>query len=109
MLDLFDCGAMLFESDQDEEVLLSLIHILANLGGGGLFVGMIVTFIAINVFRFTNNSKFKITMPEQVPPSVARSFEALTPTLIVILIIGSLTYFVDVYKRQPSRWAMRSR
>ena len=67
---------------------------MANLGGGGLFVGMIVTFFAINVFRFTNNSKFKITMPEQVPPSVARSFEALTPTLIVILVIGSLTYFV---------------
>lgn len=67
---------------------------MANLGGGGLFVGMIVTFFAINVFRFTDNSKFKITMPEQVPPSVARSFEALTPTLIVILVIGSLTYFV---------------
>ena len=67
---------------------------MASLGGGGLFVGIIVTFFAINVFRLTNNSKFKITMPEQVPPSVARSFEALTPTLIVILVIGSLTYFV---------------
>lgn len=67
---------------------------MANLGGGGLFVGIVVTFIAINIFRFTQNSKFKITMPEQVPASVARSFEALTPTLIVILLIGSITYFV---------------
>ena len=66
---------------------------MANLGGGGLFVGIVVTFIAINVFRLTQNSKFKITMPEQVPASVARSFEALTPTLIIILLIGSITYF----------------
>ena len=47
---------------------------MANLGGGGLFVGIVVTFIAINVFRFTQHSKFKITMPDQVPASVARSF-----------------------------------
>lgn len=66
---------------------------MTYLGSGGLFVGIIVTFIAINIFRLTQNSKFKITMPEQVPPSVARSFEALTPTLIVILLIGSITYF----------------
>ena len=32
-------------------------------------------------------------MPEQVPPSVARSFEALTPTAIVVFIIGSITYY----------------
>lgn len=67
---------------------------MANLGGGGLFVGIVVTFIAINVFRFTQHSKFKITMPDQVPASVARSFEALTPTLIVILLIGGITYFL---------------
>lgn len=67
---------------------------MANLGSGGLFVGIIVTFIAVNVFRLTQHSNFKITMPEQVPPSVARSFEALTPTLIVILLIGGITYFL---------------
>lgn len=68
---------------------------MGNLGSAGLFVGMIVTFFAINVFRFTNSSKFKIAMPEQVPPSVARSFEALTPTVIVVLVIGGLTYWAN--------------
>ncbi len=66
---------------------------MSSLGSGGLFVGIIVTFISVNIFRLTSNSNFKITMPEQVPPSVARSFEALTPTLLVILLIGSITYF----------------
>ena len=67
---------------------------MASLGSGGLFVGMIVTFIAINIFRLTQNSKFHITMPDQVPPSVSRSFEALTPTLLVMLLIGSITYYL---------------
>lgn len=66
---------------------------MSNLGSAGLFVGIIVTFISINIYRFTQNSKFKITMPDQVPPSVARSFEALTPTLIVVLLIGGITYW----------------
>lgn len=67
---------------------------MASLGSGGLFVGMIVTFIAINIFRLTQNSKFHITMPDQVPPSVSRSFEALSPTLLVMLLIGSITYYL---------------
>ncbi len=67
---------------------------MASLGSAGLFVGIIVTFFAVNVFRLTSNSKFKITMPDQVPPAVAKSFEALTPTLIVILVIGGITYWL---------------
>ncbi len=68
---------------------------MGALGSGGLFVGIIATFIAVNIYRLTQQSKFKITMPEQVPPSVARSFEALTPTLIVILLMGSITYWFN--------------
>lgn len=66
---------------------------MANLGGGGLFVGIIVSIIAVEIYRMTDKSKFKITMPDQVPPAVARSFETLTPTMIVILLIGSITYY----------------
>ena len=67
---------------------------MANLGGGGMFVGIITAIIAVEIYRMTDKSKFKITMPEQVPPAVARSFEALTPTLIVILGMATITYFI---------------
>ena len=66
---------------------------MANLGGGGLFVSIVVTILAIEIYRLTDKSKFKISMPKEVPPAVARSFEALTPTALVILIIGGITYF----------------
>ena len=66
---------------------------MANMGGGGMFVGIIVSILAVEIFRFTNKSGFKFSMPEQVPASVARSFEALTPAAIIVLLIGSITYF----------------
>lgn len=66
---------------------------MANLGGGGMFVGIITSIIAVETLRFTTVKNIRIRMPEQVPASVARSFEALTPTAFVVLIIGSLTYF----------------
>ena len=67
---------------------------MANLGGAGMFVGIVTSIIAVEIYRVTDKSKFKITMPDNVPPAVARSFESLTPTLIVMLLIGSITYYV---------------
>ncbi|MEG0823216.1 MAG: PTS transporter subunit EIIC [Erysipelotrichaceae bacterium] len=67
---------------------------MANLGGGGMFVGIITSILAVEIFRMTDKSKFKITMPEQVPASVARSFEALTTTLVVIVLMATVTYFL---------------
>ncbi|WP_297639559.1 PTS sugar transporter subunit IIC [uncultured Clostridium sp.] len=67
---------------------------MANMGGGGMFVGILVSILAVEVLRFTTVKNIRITMPEQVPPSVARSFEALTPTGIIILLMGTITYFL---------------
>lgn len=69
---------------------------MANLGGGGLFVSILVSIFAVEVYRMLDKSKFKITMPEQVPPSVARSFEALTPTIVVVLVMACITYFAKI-------------
>ena len=59
-----------------------------------MFVGIVTSIIAVEIYRVTDKSKFKITMPDNVPPAVARSFESLTPTLIVMLLIGSITYYL---------------
>lgn len=67
---------------------------MTYIGSSGMFVGIIVSIIAVEIYRVIDNSGFKITMPEQVPPAVARSFEALTPTAAIILLIGGITYFL---------------
>ena len=72
---------------------------MGNLGSAGLFVGILAAFFAVEVYRWTQKSNFKISMPPQVPSSVARSFEALTPTAIVLIAVATLTMWcgVDVH------------
>lgn len=69
---------------------------MPSLGSAGMFVGILAAFFAVEVYRFTQKSGFKISMPPQVPASVARSFEALTPTVIVLLAMATLTMFYKV-------------
>lgn len=69
---------------------------MGNLGSAGMFIGIIVSFFAVEVYRFTQKSGFKISMPEAVPASVARSFEALTPTAIVLLSVATVTMWLNL-------------
>ncbi|WP_124059531.1 PTS sugar transporter subunit IIC [Vaginisenegalia massiliensis] len=69
---------------------------MPNLGSAGMFIGILASFFAVEVYRFTQKSGFKISMPPQVPASVARSFEALTPTTIVLLVLATITYFLEI-------------
>ncbi|WP_423190514.1 PTS sugar transporter subunit IIC [Alkalibacterium sp. f15] len=57
---------------------------MANLGGAGMFTAILSMIVAVEILRFMQERNFTITMPEQVPDSVARSFEALFPAAVVI-------------------------
>lgn len=69
---------------------------MGNLGSAGMFIGILVAFFAVEVYRFTQKSGFKISMPPQVPSSVARSFESLTPTAIVLIVVATITMFLGI-------------
>ncbi|MEA1011065.1 MULTISPECIES: PTS sugar transporter subunit IIC [Bacillus cereus group] len=72
---------------------------MTNLGGHGLFVTMIVSILSVEILRFCKKNNVTIKMPEQVPPSVSRSFEALIPAAFVIIIMSLITvvFKVDVH------------
>lgn len=57
------------------------------LGGSGMFVAIICMIISIEILRFCKTKNLTIKMPEQVPPSVARSFEALIPGTFIIVLV----------------------
>ncbi|MDR3564975.1 MAG: PTS sugar transporter subunit IIC [Negativicutes bacterium] len=61
-----------------------------NLGGGGMFVAIVMAIFAVEVLRFTKERKLIITLPEGVPDSVARSFEALIPAAVIIPVVWAL-------------------
>ncbi|MBS4536719.1 PTS sugar transporter subunit IIC [Clostridium sp. D2Q-14] len=68
---------------------------MANLGGSGMFVAIVTSIFAVEIMRLLSKTKFKITMPEQVPSSVARSFEALTPTAVVVILMTIISVVLE--------------
>jgi len=67
---------------------------MGNLGSAGMFGGIVYAIIAVEIYRYTQEKGFKISMPEQVPESVARSFESLTPTLIVMIVFSTISMWL---------------
>lgn len=60
---------------------------MGNLGGSGMFVAILMSIFAVETMRLLQTKNITIKMPEGVPDSVARSFEALIPAAVVIIII----------------------
>lgn len=61
-----------------------LALLMENLGGGSMFVAIIMAIFAVEILRFAKTNKLTIKLPEGVPESVAKSFEALIPAAIII-------------------------
>lgn len=72
---------------------------MTYLGGQGLFVGMLVSIFAVEVLRLCKEKNIMIKMPSSVPGSVARSFEALIPTILTLSVIAliTITFKVDLH------------
>lgn len=75
---------------------LGFVMPMTNLGSAGLFVGILISIFAVEVFRFTTKTGFRLKMPDGVPESVARSFEALTPAAIVIFTVAAISYWFQI-------------
>lgn len=58
------------------------------LSSKGLFVGMLSAIFATEIVRFVIKKGWVIKMPEGVPPTVAKSFSALIPAAITIIIFN---------------------
>ena len=63
------------------------------MGALGVFSGIIVAIVTVEIYRFLINRHLTIKLPENVPPMVSNAFVALIPSFIVIVfwwLIGSV-------------------
>ncbi len=86
---------------------------LNNLGASGLFVGIIVSILVLEILRLVNKWGWTIKMPDSVPENVSRSFSTLIPIAIIIVIFnfvrmvfsatsfGSMQNFIFTYLQTP--------
>lgn len=64
----------------------------AYLGAQGLFVALFVALVATEIFvKLMGNKRLVIKLPDGVPPAVSRSFAALLPSLITLVVFGVLS------------------
>lgn len=62
------------------------------LGGQNIISGMIIGLVVAEIFTFIVRRNWVITLPDSVPASVSRSFSALIPGFIILLIMGIIAW-----------------
>ena len=69
-----------------KELPVSLEGIPLNwVGAKGIFIGIIVSFLAVHIYAFIEKKGWVIKMPPGVPPTVVESFAALIPAMFVMV------------------------
>lgn len=70
---------------------------ITYLDSKGLFTGIFVAILTVEIYRFFTIHKLIIKMPEGVPDFVSRSFELITPAFCIGLVYISMRHFVSVW------------
>lgn len=79
------------------DVAQTVNNVLASnyLGAAGMLIGLVMGIVSVEILsRLMKVEKIKIKMPEEVPPAISKSFNALIPlaiTIIVMAFIGWVT------------------
>jgi len=75
-------------------------------GAQGLFVAMISSLIVGTIFpKLALNPKLQITMPDGVPPAVAKAFSSLIPAIITLIIMCAIYTYLKMITGQDA-WAL---
>ncbi|TGD22311.1 PTS cellobiose transporter subunit IIC [Companilactobacillus suantsaicola] len=61
---------------------------ITRIAAVGIFTGLVVGWITVQVYRFTIKHNWRIKMPASVPAGVANSFSSLIPGLCVAVVIA---------------------
>lgn len=76
---------------------LSKISMMSTqfMGSMGMFVGIFIAILSVNITRFCRDKKIEIKMPDSIPPFVALSFSSIVPLFFNLVII----YGADILLR----------
>ncbi|WP_180367211.1 PTS transporter subunit EIIC, partial [Oenococcus oeni] len=76
---------------------------ITRIAAVGIFTGLIVGWITVQVYRFTIKHNWQIKMPASVPAGVSNSFSALIPGFCVAFVIAAIDLILiimgtDIFK-----------
>jgi cellobiose PTS system EIIC component len=67
---------------------------MENYGPEGLFLAIIVALVSVEMLRFLQERKLMFKMPAGVPDGVAKAFESMIPSFIIIIVFWGLRDFL---------------
>lgn len=70
---------------------------LTRIGAVGIFTGLVVGWLTVQIYRFTIKHNWRIKMPASVPAGVANSFSSLIPGLCVAIVIGGINLILVMF------------
>lgn len=83
------CFFMLLPFHETEE---GVFMPVVRLGSQGMFVAILTAIIATLIFNYFEKKDFTIKMPPQVPAGIAKSFLAILPSAVTLLIFNIVRY-----------------
>ncbi|SFJ84333.1 PTS sugar transporter subunit IIC [Thermoflavimicrobium dichotomicum] len=75
---------------------LGMLLPINYMGGKGLFIAILAMILAVETLRLMKRIGATIKMPESVPASVSRSFEALVPAAVIVLIMWIIRVWLEI-------------
>ena len=70
-----------------------------------IFAGLLTALLSTELYCFVKRRGWIIKMPESVPPTVAKSFSAVIPALITLIVFAAVgVFFLDVVGTPLQEW-----
>lgn len=66
------------------------------LGSKGLFVAMLIALFSTEIYRYIIQKNIVFKMPDGVPPAVSKSFVALIPGFIIVLLVWLARLLIEM-------------
>jgi PTS system cellobiose-specific IIC component len=64
--------------------------VVTYLDAKGMFTGILLAMLTVEITRFLERKNITIKMPDGVPPSVTKSFEALIPVIVNVIVVYTI-------------------
>jgi len=82
----------------------------ASIGATGLFATIIFGLIAVEIYlKLAKVDSFRIKMPDSVPPAVSKSFAALIPAMLTMVVMGTISVIITELSGEKSVFLLISK
>lgn len=75
----------------------------------GMFLGIIIALLSVEITKFMLDKNIKIRLPESVPPAVSAPFEALIPLIVNVILFSTINnVLIGATGKNMAQWILKA-